>query len=100
MRAAGLEEINTYISRQKNTVAHYIATCPILELFLNTERRPGSGTPERWWKQEGLVLPGRLAEGEEGGDIGGDREEVGDGDKREAEAEGIMQQQINHRDGA
>ena len=37
MRAAGLEEIETYISRQKNTVRHYIATHPIIDLCLYTE---------------------------------------------------------------
>ena len=42
VREAGLEGIDTYVSRQKNTVAHYIATRPILDLCLEAERRPGS----------------------------------------------------------
>ena len=30
MRVTGIEEIETYISMRQNTVAQYIATCPIL----------------------------------------------------------------------
>ena len=48
-RAAGLDETETYISRRQNTVAQYINTCPILDLCLYVERRPGSRTPKRWW---------------------------------------------------
>ena len=56
MRAAWIKEIDTYISRRKNTVVGYIATFPILKLCLDTERRPGSRTPNWWWEQEGLLL--------------------------------------------
>ena len=41
MRAAGLEDISAYVSRYQNTVAYYIATCPILDLFLEVKRRSG-----------------------------------------------------------
>ena len=34
MREAGLEELNTYIARRQNKVARYIATWPIMELYL------------------------------------------------------------------
>ena len=41
MRAAGLEEIETYVSRRQSTVAQYIATRPIIDLCLDTERIMG-----------------------------------------------------------
>ena len=50
MRVAGLEEIDTYISRRKNTVMHYISTHPIIDLCLYTEMRPVLQTPARWWE--------------------------------------------------
>ena len=43
MKVAGIEEIYSYISRRQNTVAQYIATHPILDLFLDKVRRPVSG---------------------------------------------------------
>ena len=48
-RAAGFKDIEMYISRCKNVVEQYIATCPILDLFVDTGRRLGSGSPKRWW---------------------------------------------------
>ena len=71
-----------------------------MDLCLDMERRPGLRTLTMWWEKDGLVLPGRPIEGEEGGDRDGDREEVGYGDERESEAEGIIQKNVNHRDGA
>ena len=50
MRAAGLEEIERYIPRRKNTVMHYIGNHPIIDLCLYTERRPVLQTPARWWE--------------------------------------------------
>ena len=38
---AGLQEVETYISRRQNTVAQYIATRPIMDLCLVAKRRPG-----------------------------------------------------------
>ena len=40
LRSTGLETMETYISRIHNTVAQYIATRPILKLFMEAERRP------------------------------------------------------------
>ena len=40
MRVAGIKEIKIYISMQHNTVAQYIATHSILDICLDTERRP------------------------------------------------------------
>ena len=63
MRAAVIEEIETYISRRQNTVAQYIANCLIMDIYLYMESRPGLQTPVRWWYQEVLVIPGRPVEG-------------------------------------
>ena len=49
MREVGIKEIKTNISRRKNTVAQYIATCPILDLYLETKKRPVSWTLVMWW---------------------------------------------------
>ena len=35
------EEIGIYIDCHQNTVAQYIATRPIMDLYLEAERRPG-----------------------------------------------------------
>ena len=78
-----------YISRWKNTVAHYIATCPIIYLYLDTDRRPGLRTWTSLWEQEVLFLSGKPAEGG-GVSLGRVRsgEEVRGGYKREAESGG------------
>ena len=55
-RKASLEEIETYISRQHNTVAQYIATRPIMDLCLDMGRSMVSWAQKRWWEQQGLVL--------------------------------------------
>ena len=69
---AGLEGMETYISCLQNTVAEFIATRPIMDLCLATERRLGSRVFNWWWEQEGLDLEGmwtadQEAEHEEGG---------------------------------
>ena len=48
VRADGLKEIETYLSRRKNTVANYIATCTILGLYMDMGRRPKSRAPKQW----------------------------------------------------
>ena len=42
IRMAGLEELETYISRRNYTTAQYISTWPLLDLFLEAEKRPGA----------------------------------------------------------
>ena len=37
----GLDEISMYIFRHQNTVAQYIANCPIMDLCLAAERKTG-----------------------------------------------------------
>ena len=53
-----VQEVETYVSRRQNTVAHYIATRPIAELCLAAKQRPGQRVETRWWDQEGLDLEG------------------------------------------
>ena len=42
MRGAGLEELETYISRRHNMVDQYITNRPLMYLYLEVEKRPGS----------------------------------------------------------
>ena len=58
MAAAGPYEVDTYIYHHQNTVAHYIATRPIMDLCLVAEQCPGTRVYKRWWEQEGLYLEG------------------------------------------
>ena len=73
MAEAGLQEVETYVSRRQNTVAQFIATRPIMDLCLATEQRPGPRVSKRWWEQDGVDVEGmrtaaREAERMEGGD--------------------------------
>ena len=58
MAEVGLQDSDTYVSRNQNTVAQYIATRPIMGLFLAAKRRPETRVAMRWWEQEGLDLGG------------------------------------------
>ena len=53
-----LRGIWKYITRRHNTVAHYIATRTILDLYERSARRPGARVSWRWWEQAGLDLEG------------------------------------------
>ena len=54
MKEAGVVRIRTSILRRQNTVAHFIATRPILGLCEVAERRPGTRVPRRRWGQTGI----------------------------------------------
>ena len=58
MAEAGLQEVETYVSRRQNTLSQYIATRPIMDLCLAVKRRLGPRVEMRWWEQEGLDLDG------------------------------------------
>ena len=58
MTEAGLQEVDNYIRCCQNTVAQYIATRPITDLFLSGNRRPEPRVENRWWEQDGLDLVG------------------------------------------
>ena len=56
MRAAGMEDLETYISRRQNTVAQFITTMPFFYLCLEEERMFESQVYRRWWEKGGLYL--------------------------------------------
>ena len=66
--------INTYISCIKKIIYKCIATCPILELCLAAERRPGKTFPKRLWEQESISWEGV-------GEAGKETEEDGEEDE-------------------
>ena len=49
MLEAGLQEVETYVSRRQNTVAQFIVTRLIMDLCLVAEWRPGPQVYRRWW---------------------------------------------------
>ena len=51
-----MQEIETYAARNQNTAAQYIATRPIMDLYLEVGRHPGSRVLKRWWYQESIDL--------------------------------------------
>ena len=50
---AGIVRARTSVLRRHNTVAHFVATRPILDLCVGTERRGGTRVPQRWWEHTG-----------------------------------------------
>ena len=58
LRAEGLEDMETYISRRQNMVAQFIETQPIIDLCLEAKQRPVSQIPNRCWDQVGLYSAG------------------------------------------
>ena len=40
MVAMGLEDVEAHVFIHQNTINHYIATCPVLEICLVVKRRP------------------------------------------------------------
>ena len=72
MEEAGMQEVETYLSRHQNTVAQFIATRPIMDLFLVAERRLGPMISKFWWEQdevdvEGMGMADQEVERTEGG---------------------------------
>ena len=54
MEEAGLEEVDTYVSRRHNTTTQFITTRPIMDLYLAAERSPGSRATNRLWEKDVL----------------------------------------------
>ena len=66
-----LQEVYTYVYHLQNKFSQFIATSPIMDLFLVAERRPGSRVANKWCYQDGFCLEGmrkvpQEAEWEEG----------------------------------
>ena len=62
MVAVGLEEVETYVLQLQNTIAQYIVTHLILELYLAVKRRPVTWVARRWWNQEVFNLDIMMSE--------------------------------------
>ena len=77
MVEAGLQEVETYVSRRQNTVAQYIETNPITELYLAAKRRPGTRVSIWWWEQEGLDLEEMRTAAQEAEQMEGEEETDG-----------------------
>ena len=60
MEETGCREIGDYILKMKKTVAQYIETRPIMELWNKKVRRPGDWFDWRCWEQEGIGLAGAM----------------------------------------
>ena len=45
----GLEEVEVNIPQRQSTVAHYIATRPIMDICEEEKQRPGLQVLKRWW---------------------------------------------------
>ena len=56
MREVGFEGVWKAVTRRQDTVAHYIATQPILDLYERATQRVGKMVYQRWWYQEGIDL--------------------------------------------
>ena len=54
MEEAGLTDIRTSILRRHNTVAQYISTRPLLDLYVGARAREGAKVTLRWWEQAGI----------------------------------------------
>ena len=54
MKEAGLTDVHTSTHRRQNTVAHYIATRPLLDLCKGAKQREGARVTLRWWDQSGI----------------------------------------------
>ena len=54
----GIEDIGLYIPCHKNMIAQYIVTCPIMDLCLETEQKPGMCLSRRWWEHPPLDILG------------------------------------------
>ena len=74
----GLEEISLYITRHQNMVAQYIATCPIMDLCLAADWRPGMRISQIWWEHpvlDTLGIRATHAAAEMGGETGREESE-------------------------
>ena len=56
MVESGLQEMDKYVSYRQNTVAHFIATRPIMHLYLAAERGTGSRVTKRCWDKGGVYV--------------------------------------------
>ena len=68
MVEAGLQEVETYVSCQQNTVAQFIEPMTIMDLCLVSERCQGSRMAKWWREDDGVRKAAWETERTEGGD--------------------------------
>ena len=66
--------MRAYVLKRQNTVAHHIATRPILDLCQETVWRSGAWVSRIWWEKEVLYLAGTRAAVAEEADVKGGSE--------------------------
>ena len=54
----GIHDVDTYVIRCQKMVSQYIATRPIKDLFLASERRPRTRVSKQRWEKDCLYLEG------------------------------------------
>ena len=77
MKEVGVTDVCTSINRRQNTVAHYIATRPLLDLFEGSTQREGARVTLKWWDQSGIdweKAKAKETETESASDSGSDTE--------------------------
>jgi len=52
LEECGLRTIGEYINLCRQTIAVYVATCPILDDCMQGERKRGAIPRRRWWEQK------------------------------------------------
>ena len=52
MAEMGIQEVETYVSRNQKIVTQFIVTRPIMDLCLAAERIPGLRVYKQWWDQD------------------------------------------------
>ena len=65
MKEAGFKDMRTSINARQNTVAQYIATRPLLDLYEGTKQIGGARVEMRWWDQKGVDWEKAKARGAE-----------------------------------
>ena len=65
MKESGFKDIRTSINSRQNTVAQYIATRPLLDLYEGTNQIGGARVAMRWWDQKGIDWEKTKARGAE-----------------------------------
>ena len=71
LATVGLDDIGVYIARRHKKVAQYIATRPIMDLYLAADRNTGLQLSMLWWDQPALDILGIRA-GHAASEVGGE----------------------------
>ena len=53
---AGMQELETYVSRRHNTVTQFIVTRPIMDLCMAAWQRPEPLVSKWWWEHDVLAM--------------------------------------------